>query len=127
MRWIIKRGPAQSQKEPLYWVGGGHMIAWNEKRVNAAGFKTKSRAESAIKFHKLHFEGAHPVRVLSAEEGQRKYAAKVLREMADAIRVVVDRPRTPENFSEGVDMLLRGQERMLRAQADKEWPRKRSS
>ena len=110
MRWIIKRGPAKLHPEPLYWVGPGLMIAWNAKRVNAAGFKTKAAAKTAIRRHKLHLENAGPVRVLSAEEAKRKFAAGVIGRTAVNIRHVI---------------AISGQaaaEAYLRTLADKLWP-----
>jgi hypothetical protein len=81
MRWIIKHGPFPGDPK-VYWCGFDSLIDWDEKRVNAKGFTTRQAALRVIEKHRLFFGDARPVRVLSVEEAKRRFAAKVLLEMA---------------------------------------------
>ena len=79
MRWIIKRGPTMNPKDPpLYWRGPDFMIAFEELRIRALGFDTKSAAEKAIKRYSLHLVNAKPVRVLSVSEAKERAVKKAL-------------------------------------------------
>jgi hypothetical protein len=81
MKYAIKRGPSARHKEPLYWNGEG-ILPWHRHLVLARKFDTRRAAERAIRKHRLFFESASVIRVRSAEEGRRKFAAAVLRKLA---------------------------------------------